>query len=93
MQHHDPKPKDSDSDEDANIERRKPEGSRLPAQREKAPAAKTSDVSCFVVIQVHVQYMLARGSVLFGKARCIFKFATFLKDCTCFLGFFHLFLC
>ncbi|XP_068748275.1 autism susceptibility gene 2 protein homolog isoform X2 [Montipora capricornis] len=43
MQHHDPKPKDSDSDEDANIERRKPEGSRLPAQREKAPAAKTSD--------------------------------------------------
>ncbi|XP_015760343.1 PREDICTED: fibrosin-1-like protein isoform X4 [Acropora digitifera] len=42
--HHDPKPKESDSDDDTNIERRKPETSRLPAsQRDKGPAGNTSD--------------------------------------------------
>ena len=43
--HHDPKPKDSDSEDDASVERKKPEGSWFPPQREKGPA-NTSDVSC-----------------------------------------------
>ena len=43
--HHDPKPKDSDSEDDGSVERRKPEGARLPPQREKGPS-NTSDVSC-----------------------------------------------
>lgn len=46
IQHHDPKPKESDSDDDTNVERRKPEASRLPAsQRDKGPVGNTSDVS------------------------------------------------
>ena len=43
--HHDPKPKDSDSEDDANVERKKPEGSRFPPLREKRPG-NTSEVSC-----------------------------------------------
>ncbi|KAJ7369362.1 hypothetical protein OS493_039614 [Desmophyllum pertusum] len=39
--HHDPKPKDTDSEDDANVERKKPEGSWFPPQREKG--LNTSD--------------------------------------------------
>ena len=41
--HHDPKPKDSDSEDDASVERKKPEGSWFPPQREKG--LNTSEVS------------------------------------------------
>ena len=46
--HLDPKPKDSDSEEEANVERKKPEGSRLAPQREKQ-VGNTSDVSCLSI--------------------------------------------
>lgn len=46
--HHDPKPKDSDSEDDASVERKKPEGSWFPPQREKG--LNTSEVS-----SVHVK--------------------------------------
>ena len=46
--HLDPKPKDSDSEEEANVERKKPEGSRLAQQREKQ-VGNTSDVSCLSI--------------------------------------------
>lgn len=42
--HHDPKPKDTDSEDDASVERKKPEGSWFPPQREKG--LNTSEVSC-----------------------------------------------
>ena len=50
--HHDPKPKDSDSEDDASVERKKPEGSWFPPQREKA--LNTSEVSN---VCVRVQYI------------------------------------
>ena len=46
--HLDPKPKDSDSEEEANVERKKPEGSRLAPQREQQ-VGNTSDVSCLSI--------------------------------------------
>ena len=51
--HHDPKPKDSDSEDDASVERKKPEGSWFPPQREKG--LNTSEVSS---VYVRVQYIL-----------------------------------
>ena len=52
--HHDPKPKDSDSEDDATVERKKPEGSWFPPQREKG--LNTSEVSS---VHVRVQYKYA----------------------------------
>ena len=52
--HHDPKPKDSDSEDDATVERKKPEGSWFPPQREKG--LDTSEVSS---VHVRVQYKYA----------------------------------
>ena len=52
--HHDPKPKDSDSDDDASVERKKPEGSWFPPQREKG--LNTSEVS---YVHLRVQYIFA----------------------------------
>lgn len=54
--HHDPKPKDSDSEDDASVERKKPEGSWFPPQREKG--LNTSEVS------------YVRTSVLYISAFC-----------------------
>lgn len=54
--HHDPKPKDSDSEDDASVERKKPEGSWFPSQREKG--LNTSEVS------------YVRTSVLYISAYC-----------------------
>lgn len=51
--HHDPKPKDSDSEDDASVERKKPEGSWFPSQREKG--LNTSEVSS---VYVRLQYIL-----------------------------------
>lgn len=51
--HHDPKPKDSDSEDDASVERKKPEGSWFPPQREKG--LNTSEVSS---VHVRLQYIL-----------------------------------